>query len=132
MKTPPKPWPHNVKQFRIAGLALSALDQKTMVTLRQLADRTGETIEHHINRAIVEFVERCQADGELAGKLIPFPKRMYADEAQSGKDDHRWRSQRVKDNRPASGKDNAFRQPGQINIRNCRLTPIKIVGSSNA
>ena len=74
MKTPPKRWPDNVKQFRIAGLAVDALDQKMMVTLRLLADRTGKTVEHHINQAIAEFVERCQAEGELATKIIPFPK----------------------------------------------------------
>jgi len=132
MKTPPKRWPHNVKQFRIAGLAVSAFDQKTMVTLRQLADRTGETIEHQINRAIVEFVERCHAEGKLAGKLIPFPMRMHVQEARPRKDDSRWRSQRVKDYCPASGKDDAFRQPRQINSQNSRPACIKIVGSSNA
>jgi hypothetical protein len=38
-----------------------------------LADRTGETVEYHINRAIVDFVERCQAEIELPAKIIPFP-----------------------------------------------------------
>ena len=74
MNTPPNRWPDNVKQFRLAGLAVGALDQKMMVALRRLADRTGATVEYHINRAVVNFVERCQAEGELATKIIPFPK----------------------------------------------------------
>ena len=74
MNTPPNRWPDNVKQFRVAGLAVGALDQKMMITLRRLADRTGETVDYHINRTIVDFVERCQAEGELATKIIPFPK----------------------------------------------------------
>jgi hypothetical protein len=74
MSTPSKRWPDNVKQFRIAGLGMGAFDQKIMVSLRRLADRTGETVEDHINRAILQFIKRCEADGELAAKVIPFPK----------------------------------------------------------
>src|SRR5437879_4954574 len=74
MNTPQKQWPENVTQFRIAGLAMSVFDQKIMVTLRRLADRTGETVEEHINRALVQFVKRCEAEGELPTKIIPFPK----------------------------------------------------------
>ena len=74
MNTPPQQWPDNVEQFRIAGLAMSEFDQEIMVSLRELADRTGETVDYHINRTIVDFVERCQAEGELATKIIPFPK----------------------------------------------------------
>ena len=74
MNTPPRPWPDNVKQLRLAGLPAGGLDQKMMVTLRRLADRTGETVEFHLNRAIVDFVERCQAERELPTKIIPFPR----------------------------------------------------------
>ena len=74
MNTPQKEWPDNVTQFRIAGLAMSVFDQKIMVSLRRLADRTGETVEEHINRTIVQFVKRCEAEGELPTKIIPFPK----------------------------------------------------------
>ena len=70
MNTPPNRWPDNVKQFRLAGLAVGALDQKMMIALRRLADRTGATVEYHINRTIVDFVERCQAEGELGSVLI--------------------------------------------------------------
>jgi hypothetical protein len=38
-----------------------------------LADRTGESVEQHVNRAILAFVESCQAEAELATKIIPFP-----------------------------------------------------------
>lgn len=74
MNTPQNQWPDNVRQFRIAGFAMSAFDQKMMVSLRRFADRTGETVEEHINRAIVQFVKRCEAEGELPTKVIPFPK----------------------------------------------------------
>jgi len=85
MNTPPKQWPDNVKQFRIAGLAMGAFDQEVMVCLRQLADRTGETVEEHINRAIAQFVKRCEADGELPTKIIPFPKLMRVHKVSSRK-----------------------------------------------
>ena len=74
MNTPPQQWPDNVEQFRIAGLAMSAFDQEIMVSLRELADRTGESVEEHINRAIIQFVKHCEAEGELPTKVIPFPK----------------------------------------------------------
>jgi hypothetical protein len=74
MNTPPQQWPDNVEQFRIAGLAMSAFDQNIMVSLRELADRTGESVEEHINRAIIQFVKRCEAEGELPTKIIPFPQ----------------------------------------------------------
>ena len=74
MNTPPQQWPDNVEQFRIAGLAMSAFDQEIMVSLRELADRTGESVEEHINRAIIQFVKHCEAEGELTTKIIPFPK----------------------------------------------------------
>jgi hypothetical protein len=74
MNTPQKQWPDNIKQFRIAGLAMSVFDQKIMVSLRRLADRTGETVEEHIHRTIVQFVKRCEAERELPTKVIPFPK----------------------------------------------------------
>jgi hypothetical protein len=85
MNTPPKQWPDNVTQFRIAGLAMGAFDQEIMVSLRQLADRTGETVEEHINRAVAQFVKRCEADGELATKVIPFPKQVDAHEVSPRK-----------------------------------------------
>ena len=74
MNTPPQLWPDNVEQFRIAGLAMSAFDQEIMVSLRELADRTGESVEEHISRAIIEFVKHCETEGELPTKVIPFPK----------------------------------------------------------
>src|SRR2546423_12501119 len=74
MNTPPQQWPDNVEQFRIAGLAMSAFDQEIMVSLRELADRTGESVEEHITRAIIQFVKHCEAEGELPTKVIPFPK----------------------------------------------------------
>src|SRR5689334_16603562 len=74
MNTPPRQWPANVEQFCIGGLAVSGLDQKMMVTLRLLADRTGETVEYHMKDAVLEFVQRCQAEGELPTKIIRFPK----------------------------------------------------------
>jgi hypothetical protein len=73
MNTPPKQWPDNVKEFRLAGLPVGALDQKIMFTLRRLADRTGETVEYHLNRVVLDFVKRCQAEGELPTKIIAFP-----------------------------------------------------------
>jgi hypothetical protein len=52
---------------------MSAFDRKFMIRLRRLADRTGETVEEHINRAIIQFVKHCEAEGELPTKVIPFP-----------------------------------------------------------
>lgn len=86
MNTPPRRWPDNVKQLRLAGLAAGGLDQKMMVTLRRLADRTGETVEFHLNRAIVDFVERCQAERELSTKIIPFPRQNAVCEVRRRKD----------------------------------------------
>jgi hypothetical protein len=87
MNTPPQLWPDNVEQFRIAGLAMSAFDQEIMVSLRELADRTGESVEEHITRAIIQFVKRCEAEGELATKIIPFPKLTRVHERPSGSHD---------------------------------------------
>jgi hypothetical protein len=86
MNTPLKQLPDNVEQFRIAGLAMDAFDQEIMVSLRRLADLTGETVEEHINRAIIQFVKRCEADRELATKLIPFPKQTHIHERASASD----------------------------------------------
>ena len=85
MNTPPQQWPDNVEQFRIAGLAMSAFDQEIMVSLRELADRTGESVEEHINRAIIQFVKHCEAEGELPTKLIPFPKLTLGHQASPRK-----------------------------------------------
>src|SRR5262245_24927711 len=74
MQTLPRRLPKNVEQFRIAGYAVDGLDQEMLADLRRLADQTGETVEDHINRAVVEFVQRCQAEAELETKIIQFPK----------------------------------------------------------
>ena len=70
MKIPQKRWPDNVEQFRIADLPVGALDQPMMRLMRQIADRTGWTVEE----VMVALVVRCEAERELEGKIIPFPK----------------------------------------------------------
>ena len=70
MKTPKKRWPDNVEQFRIADLPVGALDQPMMRLMRQIADRTGWTVEE----VMVALVVRCEAERELEAKIIPFPK----------------------------------------------------------
>ena len=70
MKTPPKRWPDNVEQFRIADLPVGALDQPMMRLMRKIADRTGWTFEE----VMMALVERCEAERELEAKIIPYPK----------------------------------------------------------
>ena len=75
MKTPPKRWPDNVEQFRIADLPVGGLDQSMMRLMRKLADQKCWTVEE----VMVALVVRCEAERELASKIIPFPKiKTYA------------------------------------------------------
>ena len=70
MKTPPKRWPDNVEQFRIADLPVGVLDQSMMRLMRKIADQKGWTVEE----VMVAVVERCVAERKLEAKIIPFPK----------------------------------------------------------
>jgi len=70
MKRPPKQWPDNVEQFRIADLPVGALDQPMMRLIRKIADQTGWTVEE----VMLALVERCVAERKLEAKIIPFPK----------------------------------------------------------
>jgi len=45
-----------------------------MRKLRNLADRTGSTVEDLIHEGILEFVTKCQAKKELETKIIKLPK----------------------------------------------------------
>ena len=72
MKTRPK----NIVPFVLRGLPpLDKLDQRLMRKLRNLADRTGSTVEGLIHEGILEFVAKCQAKEELETKIIRFPMR---------------------------------------------------------
>jgi len=73
MKTTAKQWPDKIEAFRIGGWRVDHLDQQMMRTMRKIADKRGSTIEGVIERAILDFVEQCIADSELAMKIIPFP-----------------------------------------------------------
>jgi len=70
MKTPPKRWPDNVEQFRIADLPVSVLDQSMMRLMRTIADQECWTVEE----VMVAVLERCEAERKLEAKIIPFPK----------------------------------------------------------
>jgi hypothetical protein len=70
MTTPPKQWPDNVEQFRIADLPVGGLDQSMMRLMRKLADQQDWTVEE----VMVALVVRCEAERELEEKIIPFPK----------------------------------------------------------
>jgi hypothetical protein len=70
MKRPPKQWPDNVEQLRIADLPVGALDQPMMRLIRKIADQTGWTVEE----VMLALVERCVAERKLEAKIIPFPK----------------------------------------------------------
>ena len=79
MTTPPKRWPHNVEQFRIADLPVGGLDQSMMRLMRELADQKCWTVEE----VMVAVFERCEAERELEAKIIPFPKiKMHAYEVR--------------------------------------------------
>ena len=85
MKTRPKQWPDNIEVFRIGRWRVDHLDQEMMRTIRKIADKRGSTIEGVIERAILDFVEQCIADSELATKVIPFPiKRRPNSNTSSG------------------------------------------------
>src|SRR5437762_1493923 len=70
MTTPPKRWPDNVEQFRIADLPVGALDQPMMRLMRKIADKEDSTVEE----VMVALIERCEAERKLEAKIIPFPK----------------------------------------------------------
>jgi hypothetical protein len=70
MKTPPKRWPDNVEQFRIADLPVGVLDQSMMRLMRKIADQKCWTVEE----VMVALVERCVAERKREAKIIPFPK----------------------------------------------------------
>ena len=79
MKTPPKRWPDNVEQFRIADLPVGALDQPVMRLMRKIADQNCWTVEE----VMVALVERCEAERKLEEKIIPLPKiKMHAHEVR--------------------------------------------------
>jgi hypothetical protein len=51
---------------------LHKLDQKMMKKLRNLADRTGCTVERCIREGFADFVNRHAAEEELEAKIIDF------------------------------------------------------------
>jgi hypothetical protein len=51
---------------------LHKLDQKMMKKLRNLADRTGCTVERCIREGFADFVTRHAAEEELEAKIIDF------------------------------------------------------------
>jgi hypothetical protein len=75
MKTPPKELPDNIEVFRIGKWRVDHFDQKLMKTMRKIADERGSTIEQVMDGALVEFVERCEVNAELATKVISFPMK---------------------------------------------------------
>ena len=67
--------PRNVTPFTLDGWPLDALDQTTLVELRNLADQTGWTVADIMHDLMEEFVARRKADKEREAKVIRFPKR---------------------------------------------------------
>jgi hypothetical protein len=68
--------PQNITPFVLEGLPLlHKLDQRMMRKLRNLADRSGLTVEQQIHEAIAQFVAKQETQRELETKIISFPKR---------------------------------------------------------
>jgi hypothetical protein len=66
----------NITPFVLEGLPpLHKLDQRMMRNLRNLADRTGCTVDDLIRKAILQFVAKAEAESDLENKIISFPKR---------------------------------------------------------
>jgi hypothetical protein len=84
-KTLPKQWPDKIEAFRVGRWRVDHLDQEMMRTIRKIADKRGSTIEEVMDQALLDFVQRCVADSELSGKIIPFPiKRRPNPNSSSG------------------------------------------------
>jgi hypothetical protein len=91
MKTLLKVWPDNIEVFRIGKWRADHLDQQMLKTMRKIADKQSSTIEDVMNRALLDFVNQCAAEGKLKTKVIPFPtkRRRYSNSSSgSRQSDH--------------------------------------------
>ena len=85
MKTLSKIWPENVEVFRVGRWRVDHFDQEMMRTMRNIADKRGSTIEEVMDRALLDFAQRCVADSKPETKIIPFPiKRPASLDSSSG------------------------------------------------
>jgi hypothetical protein len=84
MNVVPKQSANKIEAFRIGRWRVDHLDQEMLIRMRHIADARGSTIEEVMDRALLDFVEACVADSELATKVIPFPTKRLPNRNTSG------------------------------------------------
>ena len=62
----------NIVKFRLDGIPLDSLDQRQIVELRKMSDRTGMPVVELISKAVNRRIEAWVAEAELPKKIVKF------------------------------------------------------------